>query len=191
MNKLSLTIFQNELVVLLGHSGAGKTTIFNILTGLEKPTSGAASAFGVDLFGDPEQAKQLVGMCPNYDVLFHKMTVKENLRYFCRFKNIEREDAVINEALEKVNLVSKSDVLVSDLAISYKRKLQLMIAMLGETKIVFLDEPTIGMCPNDRIETWEVIKREKAGRIIILTTHYMDEAENLADKIAIISKGTL
>ena len=162
-----------------------------MLIGQEKPTSGSATAFGVNLFKDDRNEVDFIGVCPQEDSLFEKMTVKENLEFFCRFKGMQRIDLYIDETLEKFNLSSKSGTLAKNLSGGQKRKLQLAIALIGDSKLVLLDEPSSGMDPTARRETWEIIKEAKKDKIIILTTHYMDEAEMLADRVAIVSRGSL
>ena len=187
-------MYQNEVLVLLGHNGAGKTTTLNMLTGLMPPTAGSAIAQNVlneplDLFTDYQNISDFIGLCPQVDVLFTQMTVKENLIFYCKLKNVENMNTVIAETLEKFNLSAKADNWAGQISGGQKRKLQLAIALLGNAKIVLLDEPTSGMDPTARRETWELIKQAKQDRIIILTTHYMDEAEYLADRVAVVSKG--
>ena len=195
VNDLSLTVFKNEILVLLGHNGAGKTTTISMFTRLEKATSGQASIFvgnqQINLFSDDQNVSDFISVCPQENVLCNRMTVKENITFFGMFKNVENLDDVIERNLQLFNLQSKADTLASDLSGGQKRKLQLCIALMGESKLVLLDEPTSGMDPTARRETWEIIKQVKQDKIIILTTHYMDEAEVLADRVAIISKGTL
>jgi len=191
VDHLTLTVFKNEILVLLGHNGAGKTTTISMLTGLERPTSGAANAFGIDLLNNQEEVTDFIGICPQENVLFEKMTCEENLQFFCRFKGLSNIDAIVEDSLGKFNLTAKKDELAGKVSGGQKRKLQLAIALLGDSKMVLLDEPSSGMDPTARRETWEVIKNARAGRVVILTTHYMDEAEALADRVAIMSKGQL
>ena len=198
VNDLNLTIYQNEILVLLGHNGAGKTTTLNMLTGLVQATQGTAVAHNicpetreVDLFKDYQNIADFIGLCPQNDVLFTMMTVRENLLFYCKLKNVENMDTVIDETLEKFNLTAKQTAFAGKISGGQKRKLQLAIALLGNSRIVLLDEPTSGMDPTARRETWEIIKQAKQGKIIILTTHYMDEAEFLADRVAVISRGVL
>jgi len=120
------------------------------------------------------------------------MTTKENIMFFGKFKNLKGNlDQIVQHQLRLFNLSQKADTLARNLSGGQRRKLQLCIALLGDSKIVLLDEPTSGMDPTARRETWDIIKQAKQDKIIILTTHYMDEAEVLADRVAIISQGTL
>ena len=155
-----------------------------MLTGLTKPTAGSAvvhnlggAGDGIDLFTDYQNIADFIGLCPQNDVLFTRMTVRENLLFYCRLKNVENMDTVVDETLEKFNLTPQQTTFAGLISGGQKRKLQLAIALLGDSKLVLLDEPTSGMDPTARRETWEIIKQAKQGKIIILTTHYMDEAE--------------
>lgn len=183
VNNLSLTLFKDEILVLLGHNGAGKTTTINMLTGLIKPNSGTATALNIlpnkdiDLFKDYENMVDFLGVCPQEDVLIDRMTVEENLKFFCMFKAIQNTEQVIQDILENFNLDAKRNTQAKDLSGGQKRKLQLAIALLGDAKIVLLDEPSSGMDPTARREAWDIIKEQRKDKIIILTTHYMDEAE--------------
>lgn len=161
VNDLTLTLFKDEILVLLGHNGAGKTTTIKMLIGEEKPTSGSATAFGIDLFGEQRDEVDFLGVCPQENVLFEKMTVYENLRFFCLFKNMPRSDILIDEALEKFNLEEKKNTLAVNLSGGQKRKLQLAIALMGDSKLILLDEPSSGMDPTARRETWDIIKEAK------------------------------
>lgn len=167
-----------------------------MLTGLVKPTSGGAIAHNIgtseiDLFTDYQNIADFIGLCPQVDVLFTKMTVRENLIFYCKLKSVDNMDQVIDQTLNKFNLTDRQDAFANDISGGQKRKLQLAIALLGDSKIVLLDEPTSGMDPTARRETWEIIRQAKQDKIIILTTHYMDEAEYLADRVAVVSRGEL
>ena len=167
VNNLSLTLFKNEILVLLGHNGAGKTTTINMLTGLGKPTSGSATALNVlpnrdvDLFEDYRDLVDFIGVCPQEDVLIDRMTVEENLQFFCRFKGVENAQEIVDDILETYNLEPKRDIQAMKLSGGQKRKLQLAIALLGNAKIVLLDEPSSGMDPTARREAWEIIEKAK------------------------------
>ena len=116
VNNLTLTVFKNEILVLLGHNGAGKTTTISMLIGAMKPTSGTATAFGIDLFKEEKHEVDFIGVCPQEDVLFEKMTVQENLEFYGRFKGMEGIEAIIEETLEKFNLGSKKNTLAANLS---------------------------------------------------------------------------
>ena len=123
VDNLSLTFFKNEILVLLGHNGAGKTTTVKMLIGEENPTHGSATAFGIDLFKDDRDVVDFIGVCSQENVLFEKLTVNENLEFFCRFKSLSRFDLLIEETLEKFNLTAKEHTLAGNLSGGQKRKL--------------------------------------------------------------------
>ena len=186
-------MYQNQILALLGHNGAGKTTTISIINGILKETSGQVSVQGLDVLKQRDSAQKIIGICPQDDVLLFGMTVQENLDFFCGIRMMSQDQIkeFSSTMLRNFSLESKKDSLVKTLSGGQKRKLQLIISLCGETKILLLDEPSSGMDPTARRDTWEFLKREKKDRIIILTTHYMDEADELGDRIAIMSKGKL
>ena len=191
VNNLSLKMYSGQIFALLGHNGAGKTTTISMLTGLFGSSGGQAEAFGIDLLNDQDEARKIMGVCPQHNVLFPSLTPKEHFDIFCDFKGVpdnKREEA-INKCLANVDLDEQKDVLSKNLSGGQKRKVNVGIAMLGDSKIVLLDEPTSGMDPTARRRLWELLKENKKDKIIILTTHYMEEADILGDRIAIMANG--
>eukprot|EP00899_Mesostigma_viride_P013992 jgi/Mesvir1/22594/Mv05014-RA.3 len=190
---LSMTLYEGQIFALLGHNGAGKTTAINMLTGLLPPTGGAAVVRGFDLGTEMCSIRKFLGVCPQQDVLLPYLTVREHLELFAVLKKVPRDSfrSVVASMMEEVGLASKADCLSRDLSGGMKRKLSLGIAMLGNSKVVVLDEPTSGMDPYSMRAIWRLIKRQREGRIILLTTHAMTEADMLADRIAIMSQGQL
>ncbi|CAG9311641.1 unnamed protein product [Blepharisma stoltei] len=191
---LDLDIFRNQIFALLGHNGAGKTTTLSMLTGLLKPTGGNMTVDGLDFRTDMPEIRKRLGVCPQHDVLFKNLTVYEHLYMFCRFKGLTDSQAInsnIDEILKEINLEDKKFVRSENLSGGQKRKLSLSIALIGGSSIVMLDEPTSGMDLTARRRVWDMLRNDKHGRIIILTTHYMEEADILADRIAIMSEGKL
>ena len=136
---------------------------------------------------------RIIGICPQKDALIMNMTVMENLYYFLgmRLMTVKEIEDYAESMLEKLNILKKKDEFVLGLSGGQKRKLQLAIALAGDTRLIMLDEPSSGMDPTARKETWDLIKDQAKGRIIIMTTHYMDEADALGDRIGIMSKGKL
>ncbi|KAH3769106.1 hypothetical protein DPMN_170353 [Dreissena polymorpha] len=193
INNLSLTIYEDQITAILGHNGAGKTTLMNILTGMTGATSGSATIKGLDVTrtSDIETLRSMTGVCPQHNILFDQFTCYEHLRLFAGLKGGNISEAEIDEALAVVDLKEQRDVLSTKLSGGQKRKLSVAIAIIGDPKIIFLDEPTAGMDPFSRRSLWEVLKNKKKGRIILLTTHFMDEADILSDRKAIINKGSL
>lgn len=178
---------------LLGHNGAGKTTTISTLTGLVEATSGDVNIYGYSLRSDLSAIRQITGLCPQLNVLFSYLTVDEHLRFFGVIKGLTgyQLHEAVDKVIQEVGLTEKRYVLSTALSGGMKRKLSLAMALIGDPKFVLLDEPTSGMDPYSRRATWELLQRSKVGRVIILTTHFMDEADTLADRIAIMSEGCL
>jgi len=191
VDDLSLTMYSGQIFALLGHNGAGKTTTISVLTGLFGATSGRAEAFGIDLLNDQDEARKIMGVCPQHNVLFPLLTPEEHLDIFCDFKGVpnDRRAEAIEKSLISVDLVDKKDTYSKLLSGGQQRKVSVGIAMLGDSKVVLLDEPTSGMDPTARRRLWDLLKNNKDDKIIILTTHYMEEADILGDRIAIMANG--
>ncbi|XP_039200906.1 ATP-binding cassette sub-family A member 2 isoform X2 [Crotalus tigris] len=193
LNKLSLNLYENQVVSFLGHNGAGKTTTMSILTGLFPPTSGSATIYGHDIRTEMDQIRKNLGMCPQHNVLFDKLTVEEHLWFYSQLKGMAREEICREMAkmVEDLELTHKCHFLVQMLSGGMKRKLSVAIAFVGGSRAVILDEPTAGVDPYARRAIWDLILKYKQGRTILLSTHHMDEADLLGDRIAIISHGKL
>uniref|UniRef100_A0A903Z042 ABC transporter domain-containing protein n=1 Tax=Anopheles minimus TaxID=112268 RepID=A0A903Z042_9DIPT len=186
----SLSIYSQSLTVLLGHNGAGKTTTMNIITGILPSTSGTIV---VDGEHDPNRYRQRIGFCPQHNVFFSFLTCREHLEFFGCLRGLTNAEAQ-KEAmivLEKVCLVDKSDSLVHTLSGGMKRRLSLGNAIIGRTKLLILDEPTSGLDPESRRDIWDVLLKLRQNHTILLTTHFMEEAELLADWVAIMEDGEL
>ncbi|KAK7058691.1 ATP-binding cassette sub- A member 5 [Halocaridina rubra] len=192
---ISLDIYEDQITAILGHNGAGKTTLFNILTGMTAPTSGSASIFGLDISNtnDLTTIHRITGICPQHDILFMTLTPREHLSFFARIRGIQPENVEdeVQKTLKEVDLLSKADTKGADLSGGQKRKLSIGIALIGDPKIIFLDEPTAGVDAYSRRHLWSLLRNRKKGKVILLTTHFMDEADILADRKAIVSHGRL
>ncbi|OXA56781.1 ATP-binding cassette sub-family A member 3 [Folsomia candida] len=193
VNKLNLEIYEGQITALLGHNGAGKTTTISMLTGLFPPTSGTASIAGFDIHRDMDAIRRSLGICPQHNVLFDELTVSEHLEFFCLLKGMEKHlvDPEINRLLAAVGLESKRHEKSRTLSGGMKRKLSVLIALCAGSKICLLDEPTSGMDAGSRRNIWDLIQSEKKGRTIILSTHFMEEADVLGDRIAIMAEGAV
>ncbi|CAG9770151.1 unnamed protein product [Ceutorhynchus assimilis] len=195
INGINLTIYQGHITAILGHNGAGKTTLFNILTGLTAPTSGTAYIFGYDVRNQNEmdQVRRMTGVCPQHDILFDNLTPKEHLEFFATVKGIpsSKIDAEVTRTLQDVDLTDKINTPAVHLSGGQKRKLSVGIAVIGDPKIIILDEPTAGVDPYSRRHMWNVLQNRRHGKVILLTTHFMDEADILADRKAVVSKGSI
>ncbi|XP_077983290.1 phospholipid-transporting ATPase ABCA3-like [Glandiceps talaboti] len=193
VDNLSMNMYENQITSLLGHNGAGKTTTMSILTGLFPPTAGTALVGGYDILTDMDNIRQSLGLCPQHNILFDRLTVNEHLEFFLGLKGIVGEEAkkASETMIEDLNLVDKANSKSSDLSGGMKRKLSVGIALIGQPRIVLLDEPTSGMDPYARRATWDLLLKHKPGKTVILTTHMMDEADLLGDRIAIMASGHL
>ncbi|XP_058204039.1 ABC transporter A family member 1 isoform X2 [Rhododendron vialii] len=193
VKSLQLTLYENQILSLLGHNGAGKSTTISMLVGLLRPSSGDALVFGKNILTDMDEIRKVLGVCPQNDILFSELTVKEHLELFANLKGVNEAslDGVVTEMIDEVGLADKVNTVVRALSGGMKRKLSLGIALIGDSKVVILDEPTSGMDPYSMRLTWQLIKKIKKGRIILLTTHSMDEADVLGDRIAIMANGSL
>lgn len=193
VNFLNLSLYESQILALLGHNGAGKSTTISMLVGLIPPTSGDALVFGQNITTNMEDIRKALGVCPQHDILFPELTVKEHMEMFAALKGVDDnylEDEV-TEMINEVGLADKVNSIVGSLSGGMKRKLSLGIALIGNSKVIILDEPTSGMDPYAMRSTWQLIKKIKKGKIILLTTHSMDEADVLGDRIAIMANGTL
>ncbi|XP_058158739.1 ATP-binding cassette sub-family A member 2 isoform X1 [Dasypus novemcinctus] len=193
LDKLSLNLYENQVVSFLGHNGAGKTTTMSILTGLFPPTSGSATIYGHDIRTEMDEIRKNLGMCPQHNVLFDRLTVEEHLWFYSRLKSRAQEEIrkEMDKMIEDLELSNKRHSLVQTLSGGMKRKLSVAIAFVGGSRAIILDEPTAGVDPYARRAIWDLILKYKPGRTILLSTHHMDEADLLGDRIAIISHGKL
>jgi ABC-2 type transport system ATP-binding protein len=194
VNNLNLEIKSGELFSLLGPNGAGKTTTINILNGLVKPTKGTATIGGYDVLKNLNYIKELIGVCPQEPALYKFLSGKENLELFGHLNKMSK--VKIKERMEYfIELLDFSEAIkrkVRGYSGGMLRKLNILVALIHDPKIVFLDEPTVGMDPRTRRKVWEFIGSLKnQNKTIILTTHYIEEAEALSDRVGIIDYGEL
>ncbi|XP_048411407.2 ATP-binding cassette sub-family A member 5 isoform X2 [Stegostoma tigrinum] len=192
---LSFDIYQNQITALLGHSGTGKTTLISILSGLCPLSDGCATVYGyrVSELDEIIQIRKMMGVCPQFDVLFYSLTVKEHLKILAMIKGITAQeiDKEVLNVIKELDMEAILDVRAEKLSGGQKRKLSMGMAILGDPKVLLLDEPTAGMDPCSRQQVWALLKKRKTGRVILLTTHFIDEADILADRKAVISQGQL
>jgi ABC-2 type transport system ATP-binding protein len=194
VDDLSLQVSKGELFGLLGPNGAGKTTTINILCGLLKPTSGSAVVGGHDVQKEPAKVKELIGVCPQDTPVYPYLTGKENVEFFGNLQSMPKEKLKnnVNALLQKLDLLDDSKRRVGKYSGGMKRRLNLIITLVHDPEIAFLDEPTVGMDPQSRHAVWGFIKDlKKNGKTVILTTHYIEEAEALCDRVGIIDHGKL
>ena len=190
LDAISLQIEQGELFALLGVNGAGKTTLIKILCGLTKKTSGSVQIYGYDLDEEIDKIKEIVDISPQETSVANNLTVRENLEFFARiYEKTTKED--IDEIVDIFKLGGVLEQKAKTLSGGYKRRLSIAIALISKPKILFLDEPTLGLDVFARRELWGIINKLKGRVTIILTSHYLEEIERLCDRVAILSKGKL
>ncbi|KAM9324762.1 retinal-specific phospholipid-transporting ATPase ABCA4 [Gastrophryne carolinensis] len=190
---INITFYEGQITAFLGHNGAGKTTILSIITGLFPPTSGTVWIRGRDIQTHTEAIRQSLGMCPQHNVLFRHLTVEEHIMFYAQLKGRSKRQAEreLEMMLEDIGIPQKRNEEVQNLSGGMQRKLSVAMAFVGESKVVVLDEPTSGVDPFSRRSIWDLLLKNRTGRTIILSTHHMDEADLLGDRIAIISQGKL
>ncbi|KAJ0411226.1 hypothetical protein ATCC90586_003865 [Pythium insidiosum] len=190
---VSLVMYKDQITCLLGHNGAGKTTLISMLTGVIAPTDGDAYFRGYSLNRNMREIRQSLGLCFQHDVLYAELTVEEHLIFFARVKGYKGKEVadVVSTKIREVGLTEKRHVFSAALSGGMKRKLSVAISLLGDSSLVFLDEPTSGMDPYSRRSTWEILLNNRQNRVMVLTTHFMDEADILGDRIAIMAEGQL
>ena len=193
VDKLYLEIQQGELFSLLGVNGAGKTTTIKMLSCLTKPTSGDALVGGYSTTKEPEQVKRLIGVSPQETAVAPNLSVKENLELICGIHSFSKEktEAKIRELSGQFALDTVLKRKAGKLSGGWQRRVSIAMALISEPQILFLDEPTLGLDVIARHELWETIRSLKGKVTIILTTHYMEEAEALSDRIGIMKSGKL
>jgi ATP-binding cassette subfamily A (ABC1) protein 3 len=191
VDSINLNFLEGQVTALLGHNGAGKTTTINMLCGMLPPSSGDARVYGKSINTELDAVRSSLGVCPQHDILFDMLTVTEHLELYAHIKGADAEQipGMVAEIIAQVGLTEKAQQATLALSGGMKRKLSVGIALIGGSKVVFLDEPTSGMDPFSRRSTWEMLKQAKKDRVIILTTHFMDEADQLGDRIAIMAHG--
>jgi len=193
VDNLHLEIQQGELFSLLGVNGAGKTTAIKMLSCLTKPTEGDAMVGGYSITKEPEQVKRLIGVLPQETAVAPNLSVKENLELICGIHGFSREKtfAKIEKLSRQFDLNSVLQRKAGKLSGGWQRRVSIAMALISEPRILFLDEPTLGLDVIVRHDLWEVIRSLKGKITIILTTHYMEEAEELSDRIGIMKNGKL
>ncbi|KAM4673147.1 cholesterol transporter ABCA5 isoform 2-T4 [Amazona ochrocephala] len=195
LRNLSFDIYEGQITALLGHSGTGKTTLMNILCGLCPPTDGFVSVYGhkVSEIDEMLEVRQIAGVCPQSDIHFDILTVEENLSIFAAIKGIPQNDLIqeVQKVLLDLDMQPIRDNQAKKLSGGQKRRLSVGVAVLGNPKVLLLDEPTAGMDPCSRHIVWNLLKNRKADRVTVFSTHFMDEADILADRKAVISQGML
>ncbi|XP_058195611.1 ABC transporter A family member 7-like [Rhododendron vialii] len=192
---MSLALPQGECFGMLGPNGAGKTSFINMMIGLIKPTSGMAYVEGLDIRTQMDEIYTSMGVCPQHDLLWEILTGREHLLFYGRLKNLKGSalSQAVEESLKSVNLFhgGVADKMAGKYSGGMKRRLSVAISLIGDPKVVYMDEPSTGLDPASRNNLWNVVKRAKQDRAIVLTTHSMEEAEHLCDRLGIFMDGSL
>ena len=192
---VNLNFYKDEIFALLGHNGAGKTTLISMLTGMYEATSGKAMYEDVNILesSNMDQFREKLGICPQHDILFEDLNIREHLEMFSIFKGVQKDkvDDEVNKILHDFQLDNIQYMIAKNLSAGQRRKLSIAISLVGGSKVIFLDEPSSGMDITSRRNLWEILKRQCEGKIIILTTHYMEEASVLGKRIGIINAGQM
>lgn len=191
VNNLNLEIKKGELFGLLGTNGAGKTTTIKMLSGLILPTSGTIKIDGMDIIKDSLKIKEILNVSPQETAIAPNLTVLENLEFMAGVYQVKDKDKKIKELIELFNLDSILKQKAKTLSGGWQRKVSIAISLINDPEILFLDEPTLGLDVIARKELWKIIENLKGNKTIILTTHYMEEAESLSDRVGIIVDGNL
>ena len=191
VNKIRLQIKKGELFALLGVNGAGKTTTIKMLSGLILPTSGEIEIENMNMKKDMFKIKEILNVSPQETAIAPNLTVKENLEFMAGVYQIKEKDKKIKELIKQFKLEEVLNKRAKTLSGGWQRKVSIAISLINDPKILFLDEPTLGLDVIARKELWKIINELKGKITIILTTHYMEEAEKLSDRIGIISNGIL
>ncbi len=191
VDSLSLTVEQGEIFALLGQNGAGKSTTIRMLSCLTAPTSGDAFVFGHSVVSDEQNVKKMINVSPQETAVAPKLSVRENLELTARLYGMDKKTAreKTEEILHGFSLLDRASERAKKLSGGMQRKLSLAMALISEPKVLFLDEPTVGLDVRARRELWKLIESLKGSMTILLTTHYLEEAEALADRMVMMNGG--
>lgn len=191
VNSLDLAIGEGELFALLGVNGAGKSTLIKMLSCLAEPTSGDAKIFGHSIITESHEVKKLINVSPQETAVAPNLSVRENLEFIAGIYGAKNPWESASREIEEMGLSSVAGKKAKTLSGGWQRRLSIAMALISEPKLLFLDEPTLGLDVIARRELWSVIKKLRSRTTVILTTHYLEEAESLSDRIGIMSHGSL
>lgn len=191
VNALDLAIGEGELFALLGVNGAGKSTLIKMLSCLAEPTSGDAKIFGHSIITESHEVKKLINVSPQETAVAPNLSVRENLEFIAGIYGAKNPWESASREIEEMGLSSVAGKKAKTLSGGWQRRLSIAMALISEPKLLFLDEPTLGLDVIARRELWSVIKKLRSRTTVILTTHYLEEAESLSDRIGIMSHGSL
>ncbi|MEA5031219.1 MAG: ATP-binding cassette domain-containing protein [Sphaerochaeta sp.] len=189
---VDLTVRRGEIFALLGANGAGKTTLVKILSTLAKQDSGSAKVHGFDVLEEPERVRQSISLTGQFAAVDEILTGRENLVMIAKLRHLADSRKIADDLLKRFDLTDAADRRVSTYSGGMRRRLDIAMSLVGKPTIIFLDEPTTGLDPEGRLEVWKMVKElSSTGTTVFLTTQYLEEAEQLADRIAILHEGTI
>jgi len=193
VKNISFDVQEGMTFGFLGPNGAGKTTTIRLLSTLIKPTSGTASVAGFDILREPEAIRSVIGVVTQSPLMDRELSVIQNLRFYSKIYKIKDREKGIREVLDMMNLNDHKAKKINELSGGYKKRAEIARALINEPRVLFLDEPTTGLDPIARRIVWNIVRRivRNHGTTIFLTTHYMEEAEELSDRVAIIDNGEI
>ncbi|KAH9371305.1 hypothetical protein HPB48_018285 [Haemaphysalis longicornis] len=193
VHDVSLRIYENQITVLLGHNGAGKTTVLNMITGFVDCSTGKVLVGGYDINVCTRDARESTGYCPQNNILFDELTVEQHAMFFAIVKGIPRSKVCgeLDSLLSDLDLNRHRKRIVSTLSVGQQRRLSALLAVIGSPKVIVMDEPTANMDPDERRSMWELLLEVRRGRTILLTTQYLEEADVLGDRIAVMANGQI
>ena len=192
VDNLSLSVRRGEVFGLLGPNGAGKTTTIKLLTTLSRPDTGTCRIAGMDVHQNPLEIRKIIGVVPQENNLDRELTARENLLIYGMLHHVRNRNEKISETLKMVGLWDRQNTVVSGFSGGMQRRLLIARALLPAPSVLFLDEPSIGLDPQIRRQMWDVVRKTGIdGRTVIITTHYIEEAETLCDRVCILAKGRL
>jgi len=192
LDGVAFDVPQGSIFALLGENGSGKTTTIKILATLLKPDAGTALVVGHDVGKDPDEVRKVISLTGQFTAVDDMLTGRENLRMIAKLRHLRDDRRIAGDLLARFNLADAADRRVSTYSGGMKRRLDLAMSLVGNPEIIFLDEPTTGLDPQGRLDVWAEIKDlAGSGTTVFLTTQYLDEAEQLADRIAILHKGRI
>jgi len=192
LNGVDFTVASGSIFALLGSNGAGKTTVVRILTTLLKPDGGTASVGGFDVLSEPARVRASISLTGQFAAVDEILTGRENLIMVAKLRRVKNPGQVADDLLERFGLTDAAGRRVSTYSGGMRRRLDIAMSLIGDPPVIFLDEPTTGLDPEARLEVWQEIQNlADSGTTVLLTTQYLEEAEKLADRIAILHQGTI
>ncbi|WP_059104237.1 ABC transporter ATP-binding protein [Shouchella shacheensis] len=192
LKKIDFTVKKGSIFALLGSNGAGKTTVVKILTTLLKPDSGRATVNGYDVLSKSDHVRQAISLTGQFAAVDEILTGRENLMMIAKLRHLKNPRQIADDMLNRFGLTDAADRKVSTYSGGMRRRIDIAMSLVGKPQVIFLDEPTTGLDPEARIEVWKIVKElADGGTTVFLTTQYLEEAEQLADRIAILHEGRI